>query len=414
MPNAIWSGIVMSGLVLALTTCTPATLRPDNPPAEDLRFVLNTVTRVHPMMGELSQRQRFEQQAEALMVQAKPDTSLIELYRLTSTLLSGLGDGHTWAMPPQSEANLPIRLNWVSDGLGVESTASPLVRAGDVIRSIGRLNLTQLLELLRTLVPAENDGHIRAFGGYLLPRASVLQALGLVNPSGTVSLELARADGSIAQVELPLSTQTPQSNSRPPFGWKIESNYGLFWLDTCDNTPEYQQALEGFFTAAKQANLRRIAIDVQRNSGGDSQVLNALLGYLPADSVQVFHKPENSAQQAIPHPKSDLVFKGEVYVLIGPFTFSSANWIAGTIQDNHLGKLVGESTGNAPTSYGNTARFTTPYLGLSFTVSKNQWVRPDPRHDPANALEPDTVIPTTLTDLRAGRDPVLAWLSNQP
>jgi hypothetical protein len=42
MTHAVSHGIA-GVLLLSLTTCSPAPARPDNPPAEDLRFVLNTL-----------------------------------------------------------------------------------------------------------------------------------------------------------------------------------------------------------------------------------------------------------------------------------------------------------------------------------------------------------------------------------
>ncbi len=49
--------------------------------------------------------------------------------------------------------------------------------------------------------------------------------------------------------------------------------------------------------------------------------------------------------QRVSHPPPP--FTGELFVLVGPATFSSANWFAAVVRDNNLGKLVGEPTRNA-------------------------------------------------------------------
>lgn len=106
----------------------------------------------------------------------------------------------------------------------------------------------------------------------------------------------------------------------------------------------------------------------------------------------------------------DDIFWGEVYVLTSGFTYSSGNWIAVVLRDNGLARVVGEPTGNAPSSYGDTLQFRLPNSGLDFTVSHKRWIRPQPANDPADTLMPDELIPTTMRDVREGRDPVVEWL----
>ena len=60
----------------------------------------------------------------------------------------------------------------------------------------------------------------------------------------------------------------------------------------------------------------------------------------------------------------------------------SANWIAVSLQDNWLARVVGEPTGNRPSAYGENFPFQMPRTGLRFTVSSKQWTRPAPERDP--------------------------------
>jgi C-terminal processing protease CtpA/Prc len=166
-----------------------------------------------------------------------------------------------------------------------------------------------------------------------------------------------------------------------------------------------------FLTAIKRSNLHLLAIDVRYDSGGDSKVLDALLEYLPADTVRGFHRPESGGVFKVSHPIPELIFTGGLFVITGPFTFSSANWIAGTIHDNRLGLTVGETTGNAPTSFGNVKAFTIPNFKLRFQVSQTLWLRPNMGFDPTPGLEPDVLIPTTVRDVQRGHDPVMTWLT---
>jgi C-terminal processing protease CtpA/Prc len=97
-------------------------------------------------------------------------------------------------------------------------------------------------------------------------------------------------------------------------------------------------------------------------------------------------------------------------VLTGPATFSSGDWFAVVVHDNRLGTIVGEPTGNAPSSYGDVLSFSLPRSGLAYSLSFKRWVRPDPALDPATCLEPDALVPRTPESIASDSDTVLDWL----
>ena len=119
-------------------------------------------------------------------------------------------------------------------------------------------------------------------------------------------------------------------------------------------------------------------------------------------------KPHKARNRKI--EDKSLRFDGRLFVLTSPATFSSGNWFAVIIKDNNLGTIIGEPTGNAPSSYGDVPSFQMPNTGFSFTVSHKRWVRPNPDNDPADALYPDVPVYTTIDDIINGTDPQLEKL----
>src|SRR5262249_8781659 len=81
--------------------------------------------------------------------------------------------------------------------------------------------------------------------------------------------------------------------------------------------------------------------------------------------------------------------------------------------DNQLGKVVGEPTGNAPSSFGDILTFALPQSSLSFTLSFKNWHRPAPARDPAATLTPDVPVPLTRQDVLDRRDPVIEYLQRR-
>ena len=282
----------------------------------------------------------------------------------------------------------------------------------------------------------------QAFGAKALPLPLEVEREGKLIPLSVKLAAVSQEKGQNPAYMLGITYDTT-GRARPLFGWRIDrqAGYGLFWLDSCDYTDEYRQAVDEFFAAVSTSGVKRVAIDLRRNGGGDSRVVDAFLKYLPLESVRYIRSEVRSSRQlgeqrglslwdrvyslgaryfwdgrVRPERPSDsrLIFRGQVYVLTSWDTFSSATDMAAILSDNRLATVAGEPSGNSPTAYGDPISFTAPNTGLRFRVSTKRFTRPDPERDkvePHNVLPPDVLIPTTIADIRADRDPVLEWLA---
>lgn len=169
----------------------------------------------------------------------------------------------------------------------------------------------------------------------------------------------------------------------------------------------------------------------RNNSGGNSAVVDEFLRYVDVDAYDSFSGDVRwsaialEQRQAPGEPRFEPArpvrrknvrrsepppFAGQLFVLVGPATSSSGNWFAGIVHDNRLGTLVGEATGNAPSSYGDILHLSLANSALEYTLSFERWVRPDPSLDPAPCLEPNVRVPRTSATVASGTDPVLDWL----
>ena len=72
--------------------------------------------------------------------------------------------------------------------------------------------------------------------------------------------------------------------------------------------------------------------------------------------------------------KNRLRYSGNICVLTGPNTFSSANMLANAIKDYKLVILIGEATGEACNDYGELYWNKLPNTWLSFYTCNKQFI----------------------------------------
>lgn len=164
-----------------------------------------------------------------------------------------------------------------------------------------------------------------------------------------------------------------------------QNNYALFTLNSCNFNDEYKKTLQKFFTEVKAAAVENVIVDLRKNSGGNSMVAEEFIRYLDTDTFRIGssiirlgpvelkmggYKTKNKKVE-------DLAFTGNVFVLTSAKTFSSAMMFTYYIQDNGLGRLVGEAPGNAANGYGEVVLFRLANSGIFVQMSSTLFLRSD-------------------------------------
>lgn len=181
-------------------------------------------------------------------------------------------------------------------------------------------------------------------------------------------------------------SEDDQSKTEESLTWRTDADAGtaLFDLSTCVFDEEYVNETQNFFRSVKEDACSKIIVDLRGNPGGDSRVIDEFLRHLDIDSYRTSAFVSRDGPFLVRHSgtlkkndRYDSAYDGSLYVLTDSRTFSSAMDFAMYIQDNHLGKVVGEASGNLPDSYGDTLYFSLPRSGLWLTVSSKKWERID-------------------------------------
>lgn len=403
---------------------------------EDLAYTVRILKEVHPKTyhGLSDEQQVIIQSAYET---AQTPMTAKEFYFVLNSVICSMNDGHTHLLSMQNEQNrfIDVPLIWLHDGLYVSNDRGPF-RQADRIVDIGGKGVETLFQELRQVIPAENDHFRRQTAGQSINREEYLDYLDVVHNDGVeIRVQRGKDELSITTPLKPKAERKFDDSKRPWVGYEIdkELSLGVFHLDKCKYNETYRKKVESFFKEVSELNIRNIAIDVRRNGGGTSQVIVEFLRYLDIGKYKwfgmdvrfskaikemgVFRRSRGYISGKRPNIQrnqktnaSHLLFSGSVYVLTSPKTFSTGNWFAVVVRDNNLGTVIGEPTGNAPSSYGDSPSFQMPKTGFQFTVSIKKWTRPDKNSDLEDSLYPDVLVYTTIEDIKQGRDPQLEKL----
>lgn len=402
---------------------------------KDLDYLVETLKNVHPKaLRGLSEEQKNIVKNSYAKIE-KP-LKAGEFYFVINEIACSFKDAHTSLYLYENDDDKVIDLPkvWLNDGMYISEDLQEL-KKGDKIESIGGKTPDELLEELSKIIPAENQQWVRIEGNSALTKEPYLNYLGLIKDS-KVNVELLR-DGKIVNMEIPLIqskysaikalNQDSAEKDWVKYNIDKENSLGIFTLNQCTNNDYYKNVLNDYFKDVQKNKIDNIVIDLRKNLGGNSSVTDEFLRYLKIDkyksygseirfseevkkqrgetSIIKYIKNKSKEVENIKVDDEELIFKGNIFVLTSPITFSSGNWFSVIFKDNKIGTIVGEPTGNQPSSYGDILGFQMPNSKFIFTVSYKKFTRPDISKDDENCLEPDIIVYTTIDDILNDRDP---------
>jgi hypothetical protein len=411
-------------LALALAACTAAPPAPPSPTstadqaaaaADDLQDLLAAVTSNHPDPWHSIDEAAFTGALTDLAERAPhlhPDARLVEVMRLVRLLGSGGRDGHMGIIPWTADTPgthvYPIQLWKFPDGLYVVAAREPYEQLlGSRVATLAGTPIDVLSQLVRPLVPYENDQSYLAFGPMFLLIPEVLHGLGVLATAGPADLSVVRPDGSaITQRLEPIRVDEyrawlgrsaimlpPAGSPPPPYLLGQGEPLALTWdQSTATAYLRYRAVqpagavVQQFAELVASGTVDRVVVDLRWNPGGNNLTYPPLLSTL--------------LDPAVDQP-------GRLYVLISRITFSAAANFATELDTRSSAIFVGEATGGSPNLYGDTVNHRMPWFDLTVRIPTSYWQK-STADDARLAIEPDIPVQLTAADYFSGRDPVLA------
>jgi Peptidase family S41 len=394
---------------LALLACAvahsqqPATFTPEQL-RQDVTAIEAAIERTHPDISHSVDSAVLGRAIEDVRAKLDHSMSAGEAWTVLSRLNSVMADGHLAVTYPGGAANeirqyvkqggrlFPYAVHVTPEAevfvrARLDETATPL--AGRRIEMLDDVTAHDVAEKLL----AHMNGDTVALRAQLLSERFAFWYWKFYGERKTVRLRIAGADSIV------------EASSATPRAFQEKSFEQLFRLDLLDDAgalltidefywrdkPQFYAFTREAFARMRNAGTRTLIIDIRANPGGDDDVwIEGIMPYIATRSFsngssyrlkiiegrqkegQKVGDVVRSSQETQYPPQLDnlLRFKGKVYVLISPRTYSSAVLFSTVMQDGGFGTLAGTGGGARSTQSGGTQNIKLPNTQMTMVVPR--------------------------------------------
>jgi len=374
---------------------------------QDLDFLAVELPKKHKNLYHNVSETEFQAQINELkkkLPSIDQNETLVGLMRI----IASVGDSHT-TLGYRQQQGLPLMLYWFKDGIAILNTTAEYkdLLYGKITALEGK-PIEDIVATLTNIIPHENEAQVKNKIPSLLTDTILLQGMKLIPSQDSASLTVLTKSGRRITLDMkPLSfTSKPEwlvdtsDESEAPLYLKNRRLY--YWYEilpgpqmlyfkynSCQNMTgqPFSEFVIMLFNAADTEEVKRIFIDLRHNGGGNSGIFAPFLEEIKK--------------------RGEFLQKGNIVVLIGRRTFSSAILNAIDLKKQTPAIFVGEPTGGKPNHYGEVQMFRLPQSGIPVTYSIKYFRVLD--EDP-DSLMPDILVEPRISDYLKKADAVLNYV----
>lgn len=349
------------------------------------------------------EQNEFDQKYDSVkqIISNNESMSMLEFYKLVTPLLSSVCDDHLifplfglWAI----ENNKPIvfenNILWPASAIIHDNnfyiTCSSFLPNNARIVSINDIPNSQIIKQLIKYSPYSSQRYYKAHG--ILPLNLddySLLLYSLFNFSDSIDIRYQNNNSDkIENVSISLekfydinvAKTCRKENNLSDYELRFEDNTAILRLNTF-NYRDFNKSIllyNKLFNKIKKNKSQKLIIDISQNGGGSDINWIILLYYLTEKSMQFNCKkpkvkvPEVLKDLKIDQSKIDLnaLYEGDIYLIIGSKTFSSAVRFADVMKSNGVcDKIFGQETLGQVTHYGQYKKYFLPNTKLKINIS---------------------------------------------
>ncbi len=355
---------------------------------EDLEQWITFLDKTHPQLSyTVKDVDGFYRDVESLKNSIKQPISVLDFWKKVSLFNSTLNDGHTVInvakLTTRSNeyiqsggALFPFEVIFDGDKVIIKSQTNGVATPfrGAEITAINGQNIADFVAPLL----ARTNGDSEQFRKALLQRRFAQYIWLYYGEFDEFTLALDKYGQKQTKV---VKASNTELNVDDVFSDKfkfeiLDKNNALLTLNSFNWGAKYKDVvsfIHNAFAQLEKHQIEHLIIDIRQNGGGDDAIwIDGILPYVADKTwrtgsnnkfkilegrarkdykVGDVIESENSFREVDTSVKK---FKGDVSVLISPFTYSSSILFANVMQDHQFGQLVGESTGGKSGQTGGT------------------------------------------------------------
>lgn len=401
----------------------------------DLSSMFQTIKSVHYNPYSTTSESEYLAQRDTIFKSWNEDSiSIREFTRSGMKLAAKLSMGHTsfnWQNPAVFPALsqhkfIPFKVTLKNNQLIVTASATDQLTPGDTVRFI---NNQPAIDVFREIM--SYTGGIEAFKISVSEQLFPLYLFFNATINDTYEIELASGSRKLITSTLNVSEVSNfmfSDNPHSDYTFDIiENNIGLISYNSCNDYDAFKHFLDSTFSKIREEKIQHVIIDIRANGGGNSSLNDLLLSYLTRKKYRQssgrFWKVSTEVQSKIKvdslwrefldesflndylnaddqsiiderdleltkNRKPQDYFKGKHCFLIGPNTFSSANFLADAVKTFKLSTLIGQSTGELTNDFGELVEFQLPISGSYFFVPSTFDIGTDNNLESMKPVEP--------------------------
>lgn len=363
---------------------------------EDLEYLKTELPKGHKnLFAKITEKEFFD---EISVIQNKAETLnnekfIIELFKLTKKI----NDEHTRIEPP-FQLTFPIEFDFFKEGIFV--TETDFIRKNLLYKKLNKIENAKtknILNSVRQLIKDDNSSYFQIYFQKFINNPEILNGLNITDNVIKAEYTIGNQKTEINSVPIksyhPIQYSKLLRNSNKDFYWFqpidngeiIYFNYQNCQLQIDKPFDEFNNELFEFINKNKP---KKIIIDLRKNSGGNSAILKPFLDKLK---------------------DSYLNKKGNLFILIGKQTFSSALMNAVTLKREYNSVLLGEKTSGNINHFGETRGFRLPNSKIIIGYSTKYW---ELWKGYEGALNPDFKVDYSVKNYKKNIDEAIEYVKS--
>ena len=377
---------------------------------EDIEELVLELPKRHKNLFFHKEEKEFYKEIEEL----KNNINYYDNYEIAVNLgkiVASFKDAHTSLSLPVRLV-YPMELYWFKDGIYVIHAVEEYIEILNCkITHINNIDVEEIISILSEIVSYENQWLLKSQLPKFLTAVEILYGLEIVNDFGSLKIAFEDKNGREKILEInPLPIKEAREKLRSSSSDKI--NFPLwkkrpdeyYWFEyleniktvyfkynACRNMNEINVCdfCNKLIKFIEEKNVEKLIIDFRNNFGGDSRLLEPFIEYVKSS------KTINN--------------KGNLFVIVGRETFSSALLNVFSLKENTKAIFIGEGSGGKPNCYGEVERFNLKNSGLTVCYSTKYYKIIE--DDDLPSFIPDISMELDIKDYMENIDPWLEFIN---